>query len=148
MSINEIRGSYVYCNIDGCLDGLGEENYPEKDVNQYNFLSITPIIEKPKMYEVGDLVDIAEEYDEFDIKERKNLKVVDNNIYGVCIDLGVGCASRVYLPRWAVTPHIPEQDDELDFNDIADFLEVVSSRLLGNEKSRVEKIAKKLKSLK
>lgn len=116
---DRVRVSDKFTKVEDCKDSLGEFSYTSEDINYNKFLSITPIIEKPKMYQVGDLVDIAEEWSkDRDWVEKKYGTTKKMIVDGYSPDDQLVYLSKdkeriCQVPNWAVTPHIPEQDDEV-----------------------------------
>lgn len=118
-SDGRLRLSNDSSELTDCLDTLGVHSENEAGINALNLTSITPIIEKPKMYQVGDLVDIAEEWSkDRDWVEKKYGTTKKMIVDGYSPDDQLVYLSKdkeriCQVPNWAVTPHIPEQDDEV-----------------------------------
>lgn len=110
-----IRRSNWRNELGKCYETLGNTFDYEKDLNGFKFLSITPIIEKPKMYEVGDLVDIAKEAG---VKFLKNylsgwqITEIEDEESGLNYEVNKD-TERLWISHYYLTPHIPEQDDEV-----------------------------------
>lgn len=148
MSGGGLRHTCFNNTVDICFNYLGDSCEPEKETNEMKFLSITPIIEKPKMYQVGDLVDIAEEAKVKFLKSHLSgwqITEIEDEESGLNYEVTKD-TERLWISHYYLTPHIPEQDDEVA-KSITEAVKMLSS-CEGDDAYTIETLPKVIKILK
>lgn len=89
------------------IDQLGGEWTQRKMNWESSFLSITPIPHRYKKLEVGTLVDVLEEYDNFSAKLNP-YKIIEEGKCSCHVWIH-SALTTIEVPLWAITPHVEEE---------------------------------------